>query len=700
MRFAGLADGALVALRAAQAGLAPDSDLPVDRWADRHMILVRGKSSEPGPFRTERTPFARAIMRALSPAHPCRRVVVSGPSQLLKTQTALNWIGSIIHQAPANILALLPTDKIAKRVSARISDSINAVEVLRERVAAPRSRDSRNTTDTKEFDGGTLYITTAGSASNLSEIPARYVYGDEVDRWEGNVGGEGDPVDLAETRASTFEYNAKIFFTSSPTLEGLSRIDALYRQGTRNRYWVPCPHCGTHQVLQWSVDVPLENGGLAHGGMRWDSDDNPSRAWYVCPHCGSEIEEADKARFLPDREAGGAAEWRPEQIGDGQTESFHLSALYAPLGFVSWLSLVRQYLKAKKRLDQGDAEGMQVFRNTRLAETWDAAITATKAEVLRARAESYPLGIVPRGGLVLTAAVDTQPSRLELEIKAWGEGLENWVVAYRVLWGDPTQDAVWRELDTILSSPIPNYRGMPMRVLACCIDSGGANTQDVYNFVRNRRHRHILAIKGSSRPNRPIMAARPVKVDVSWRGTSVSDGAELWFIGTDTSKDWVFGRLALQSGPGSCHFSNALPDDYFAQLVAERKVQRFVKGFQRAEWVKKPGDRNEALDTFVYNLGAAYYLGLHAKSAAEWERIRQQIDPPQDDLFLVPPAAVPVEPYATAIPTPAAPSSAAPNQAPAATPPPARAAPVRATSPPAPPIPQARRATQSSYLRR
>lgn len=693
----GLSDGGLVALHAMQAGLAPDSNLPVDQWADAHIVLPQGKSAEPGRYRTERTPFARQIMRCLSSSHPCRRVVVQGPSQLLKTQTAINWIGSIICQAPGNVLALLPTDKIAKRVSARIADAIKLVPELRERVAAPRSRDSRNTTDTKEFDGGVLYITTAGSASNLAEIPARYIYGDEIDRWEGNVGGEGDPVELAEPRTSTFEYSAKILYTSSPTIDGLSRIDALYNVGTRNRYWVACPHCEMHQVLEWQVEIRHADGTTSHGGMKWDHDELPSRAWYVCPHCGCEIEEADKARFLPDRELGGTAEWRPEQVGDGQTESFHLNALYGPLGFLSWLSLVRQYLKAKKHLDQGDPEPMQVFYNTRLAKVWDAAVAATKAGDLRARAEPYPLGIVARGGLVLTAAVDTQPSRLEVEIKAWGEGLENWVVKYDVLWGDPTQDEVWRRLDEILKTPVLNHRGVPMIITACCIDTGGANTQDVYNFVRHRRHRHILGIKGSSRPNRPVMASKPSKVDVSWRGATVNEGAELWIVGTDVAKDWIHGRLSLTSGPGACHFSNQLPDSYFEQLVAEKKIVRHIKGHERHEWIKKPGDRNEALDVFVYNLAGAYYLGLHAYTGPQWERIRQKIEPAQTDLFIAPPlvasepaAKPPADAAPAAIERPTERSAAEPLRSPVAAVPGLQQAPARSL----------RRATRSAYLMR
>lgn len=187
----------------------PDPELWVDEWADEYMRIPRDTgAAEPGKYRTDRTPYAREPMRCLSPAHPCKRVITKVASQLMKTQIALNWIGSLIHMSPSNILTLLPSLGLAKRVSARIAKTISVTPELSQRVTANRSRDSRNTVDTKEFDGGTLYATTAGSASNLAELSARFVYGDEVDRWDVDVDEEGDPIELAETRGSTFGRNA------------------------------------------------------------------------------------------------------------------------------------------------------------------------------------------------------------------------------------------------------------------------------------------------------------------------------------------------------------------------------------------------------------------------------------------------------------------------------------------------------------
>jgi phage terminase large subunit GpA-like protein len=576
------------------------------------VIPKKAGGPEPGSYRTDRTPYAREVMRALSPQDPHRRVVVMGASQLLKTQVALNWISASIHQSPGNILALFPTEKLVKRVSHRISETIKAVPKLNELVAPPRSRDARNTIDAKEYDGGTLYLATARSASNLAEISCRYVYGDELDRWEMDVGGEGDPVELAEARTSNFGHSAKIYYSSSPTIEGASLIETLYLQSDQRRYYVPCPHCQVRQELVWSQ-------------VRWD--DALTRAVYVCPECGAEIEEHHKSAMLA------AGEWRAQAAGDGQTAGFQLSQLYAPLGWSSWLVLARKYVKAKTALERGDKGPMQVFYNTRLALTFDATDERTRAAELKKRAEDFPALTLPLGCLELTMAVDTQGNRLEYLIMGWGEGMERWVIDYGVLMGRPSEPEVWVALDKILIRPIVNSRQQSVKIGACLVDSGGNATQEVYEYTRARRRMYVLAVKGGSKPGRPVIASKPSKVDINRRGKIIQGGAELWMIGTDTAKDWLFSRWLLPAGPGAIHFNRDLPDTFYDQLTAERKLVRYVKGFKRAEYVKTPGDANEALDLCVYNLAAAHFLGLHKRRPADWKRLRDRLEPATDDLF-------------------------------------------------------------------
>lgn len=613
------ADGAEQYRSALCRGLEPDPELWIDEWADEYMRIPRDTgAAEPGPYRTDRTPYAREPMRCLSPAHPAKRVVTKVASQMMKTQIALNWIGGVVHMAPSNILTLLPSLGLAKRVSGRIDKTVKASPALREKVAVSRSRDSRNTMDTKEFEGGTLYVTTAGSAANLAEVSARYVYGDEVDRWDVDVQNEGDPVELAEARGSTFGRNAKFYFSSSPTVKGASRITDLFEQGDQRHYYVPCPYCGEYQHLEWQ-------------NLKWAKD--YSWAGMACcnERCsgqGAFIEEHHKAEMLA------KGEWRAHAEGDGETVSFTLSALYMPLGWKSWVDLARQYDKAAAALAKGDLEPMQVFYNTRLAEVWDSAQEMTKAEELQKRAEDYRLGTVPAPAMLLTAAVDTQDDRLEMLVIGWGEGLERWIVDHKVIQGRPEDDRTWALLDEELKRRYLHASGIELSIRAAAVDSGGHHTQEVYQFCRLRRWRNIFAVKGASKTGRPVIAQRPSKVDVTWKGTTEKEGAELWLIGTDTAKDWIYNRYGLKEGPGALHFSNDLPDDFYAQCVAERKITRYVRGYRRVEWTKAKADRNEGLDLLVYNLAMAHYLSIPRYSVADWERLRTAFN--QRSLFSEP----------------------------------------------------------------
>lgn len=664
-------NGAEVYREAYFRGLHPDPDVWVDEWADEYMRIPRDTgAAEPGQYRTSRTPYAREPMRCLSPAHPCKRVITMVASQLMKTQIALNWIGGLIHMAPSNILTLLPSLGLAKRVSSRIGKTIKATPVLRERVASSRSRDSRNTMDTKEFEGGSLYVTTAGSAANLSELSARYVYGDEIDRWEVDIGEEGDPIELAETRGSTFGRNAKFYFSSSPTIKGASRISDLFEGSDQRYYYVPCPTCGHKQILEWERLHYSKDYSVVH---------------YQCagPDCDVLIDEYHKGEMLA------KGEWRAHAEGDGETVGFHLNALYSPLGWMDWKSLAKQFEKAKKAQTKGDLEPMQVFYNTRLAKVWDSAQEQTKADELRKRArlEGFTLGSLSASVLMITGSVDVQANRLEFMAMGWGVGMERWVVDYQVVSGDPADERTWAALDELLKAKYRHPCGVGLGILAVAVDSGGHHTDEVYQFCRVRRWRNVFAIKGASKPGKPVIAQRPSMVDVTWKGQTERNGAELWFVGTDTAKDWIYNRYPFDSGPGALHFANDLPDDFFDQCVAERKVARYVRGHKRIEWVKGKAERNEALDLMVYCLAMAHYLGLNRYKEHDWERVRQSLA--QSGLFDDAWGVKPVQ--GERVTGPAAPV-AAPQSAPQPT------APVVQSRPAAPP-PQ-RRSSTSGYLKR
>jgi phage terminase large subunit GpA-like protein len=378
----------------------PDPLLTVSEWADRYRVLSQRASSEPGRWRTARTPYLKEIMDCLSSSSPVQRVVFMKGSQTGGTEAGNNFIGYVIHEAPGPMMAVAPTVELAKRNSKqRLDPLIEESEVLRERVKERRSRDSGNTVLSKEFRGGVLILTGANSAVGLRSMPARYLFLDEVDGYPGDVEGEGDPILLAERRSATFQ-RRKILLVSTPKTKGLSRIEREYEQSDQRRYFVPCPHCHERQTLE-----------LAN--LCWP-EGRPREAEYACAHCGGLIGERHKTWML---ERG---EWRPTAPGDGRTAGFHLSSLYSPVGWFSWADAAEMYEQAQNTPDL-----MKGLVNTVLGLPFEEEAEAPDWQRLYERRESYRIGVVPEPGLFLTAGVDVQKDRIEVEVVA-GAKKEQW----------------------------------------------------------------------------------------------------------------------------------------------------------------------------------------------------------------------------------------------------------------------------------
>ena len=618
-----LCDAELEVMRTAAEAVLPDPELKLDEWSEQHVVIPKG-SAFSGHYSLRHTPYARRLLRALSPGDRSFRIVAMVASQMLKTQVficaALGWINS----APANIIALEPTDGLAKRLSARFSKSVEACDAVKDKIAPPRSRDKRNTVEAKEYDGGTIYITTAGADANLAEIPARYVFCDEVDRpaWRGQTSGEGDKVKLAEARTTTYEGIAKVYEVSSPGRLGESKIHELFLLGTQERYHVPCPHCDhLHELVR-------EN-------FRYRYDEKRERvesAHFVCPECGGLIEEHHKSYMLLDLELGGMARWVETAPGDGETISVTLASYYAAPGSITWKRLAQELHVALQAKERGDESLLQVYTNTREGLPYQGGeVTSSATELLkRAQAEKLRAREVPDDGLVLTMWTDTQPNRLESTVFAWGPGLEGWVIEHEVLWGSPTEDpesptSVWAQLDALRATPFVHASGALIRISAYGIDCGGANTQDVYNYGASRDRFGCVVTRGENLRNRPIIASKPTVNDIDWQGERVEGGVKTWRIGTDTAKDHIFNRLQLERGAGAIHWHSGTDLELFEQLLVEKARVRFVKGRQVREYVKPNGARNEFLDTHVGNLAMAHYLGLHKWTASDWARLRRNL---------------------------------------------------------------------------
>ena len=593
-------------------GLRPDPFMTVSGWADRHRMLAARASAEPGRYRTSRTPYMREIMDALSPGSPVQRVVFMKAAQVGATEAGNNWIGFIIHQAPGPMLAVQPTVELAKRNSRhRIDPLIEESPALRDRVKPARSRDAGNTMLSKEFNGGILIMTGANSAVGLRSTPARYIFLDEVDAYPASADDEGDPVTLAEARSLTFSHRRKVFLASTPTIRGLSRIEREYEASDQRRYHVPCPECG---VMQW----------LKFERLRWDKG-RPETACYQCEACEATIGEHSKTAMLQE------GEWRASATAaDPATAGFHLSALYSPAGWLSWQAIARAFEAA-----QGSEESLKAFRNTVLGETWVETGEAPDWQRLHDRREQWQAGSVPAGGLFLTAGADIQKDRIEVDVWAWGRGLESWLVEHVVLDGGPGDEACWKALDEVLGRSWQSASGKTMRILRLAIDTG-YEAPAVYAWARRAGSAHVAPVKGVENFNRASPVTGPTFVDATSHGKRLRRGAKLWTVAGSTFKAETYRFLRLprptdeeleagaRHAAGTVHLPSWVDSEWCKQFVGEQLVTvRTRRGFSRLEW-QKLRERNEALDCRVYARAAAWIIGADRWPESTWRDLDAQ----------------------------------------------------------------------------
>jgi phage terminase large subunit GpA-like protein len=459
---------------------------------------------------------------------------------------------------------------------------------LRGRISNPRSRDGNNKILHKKFPGGHLTIVGANAPSGLASRPIRILLCDEVDRYPFSAGAEGDPVNLARKRTVTF-WNRKIVLVSTPTIRGSSRIETAYEESDKRRFFVPCPECGESQTLTWPQ-------------VRWDRDATgkhlPETARYECIHCGAPWNDA--MRWAAIRHG----EWRAEVPLAG-IAGFHLNEIYS-----SWVrleSMARTFLSAK---GHGD-EAIKTFVNTSLGETWVETGEAPDWQRLYERRESWQICTVPSGGLFLTAGADVQKDRIEVDVWAWGRGLESWLVDHIVIDGGPEHAASWNKLSQLLGRTWLHAHGAQLGLAKLAIDTG-YESPAVYAWARRAGHAQVAPIKGVEGFNRAAPVIGPTHVDVTEGGKKLRRGARLWTIAVSTFKSETYRYLRLTAPTdeeiaagakclaGYVHLPNGTEAEWLKQLVGEQLVTvKTKRGFSRLEW-QKLRERNEALDCRVY----------------------------------------------------------------------------------------------------
>jgi phage terminase large subunit GpA-like protein len=648
-------------------------------------VLAKEAGSTSGRYRTARVEIARGPMLAVTEPG-VRKITAQVATQLLKSTLIENIMGYHAHLDPCPMLIVQPKDTAALQFSKeRLAPFIKATPVLRGLIGTSKTRDAGDTIDYKAFPGGFLGIVGAGSPDNLARRPIRIILFDEVDKYLPLK--EGNPLLIGAERLATFESNSLDVAVCSPTITGESKIEARLAESDQRRASVACPECHHRQFPEFFNHIDWEHGsdGKTH---------RPDTARIYCEACGTAWSEGQRLRALEtirwhqtrtfeccgirqDPLERYAAEWKAEidpravdKVWDwwasnrwavyrakcsccgtwavpNKHAGFQAGKEYSP-----WANDAPPELAAKW-LAATDEDGKLTFYNTQLARTYRKNTgKILDPDSLLARREVWEAEI-PDGVAILTAGIDTQDYRIEIEIVGWGRDEESWSIAYEVIEGEFDDPKVQAQLDAYLRRIWHRADGRPFKISAACHDSGGHHTNAVYTFSKANLSRYIWAIRGES--------ARTGQRNPIWPTKRPSSRSKKSFrpviLGVNAAKDVIRSYLGRTGpGPGYMHFNVDRDVGYFAQLTAEVIVVRELGGQKYRVWELPGGRANEASDCRVYAYAALHGLmhrGLKLNREAERVGAVMTFEPEQP--APAPPQPAPATPETGTAPTPALP---------------------------------------------
>lgn len=574
-------------------GLSPlrlQEPMRCSEWAAKHFWLSPESSATEGEF--DPWPYQVAILDCMG-NDDIRKVTFRKSARIGYTKMLTAATGYFHHHKRRNVVIYQPTDSDAKEFCKdTIDPMVRDCSVIRDLMRSSGKNNKENTLQTKYFLGSSLHIRGGTSANNYRRLTKDVVIYDELDGFDSDIEGEGNPTSLGDKRVNDSSFPKSIRGTT-PTVHGQSLIQHSEEEADLVfRFGVECLHCQERQAFEWGgPDVPH--------GFKWTGDD-PESTHYVCRSCYGHWHYSDI--------------WALQETGRWESEDGHWideeSNLRSPEGVViewprhvafvlwsaysltfPWPDMVYEFLDAKD-----DPESLKTFVNTTLGEWWKETITQVEADPLYARREPYRAP--PVETRLVTFGADVQVDRIEVEFVGWGSGEESWSLDYVVLPGDTQKPEVWAALAREIRRTFRDADGRELRARCGCVDSGYL-PDEVYKFSRDNGVLFAIPIKGASVPGKPV-ARMP-------RGMHKEHRVYLTEVGSDTAKEVIYRRLLMEHpGKGFMHYPNttAYDEEYFRQLTGEEK--RPVKRQGRKVMAFQQAYANvEALDCRVYALAAA-----------------------------------------------------------------------------------------------
>ena len=601
--------------------LEPKAPIAPSAWAAQHIVLPDGEYAGQ-KIDLSRTPHIVEPLDLLGPDSPVNEVGVMKCTQSAFTTMLQCAIAYSIDRDPCDMMVVQPTDgALADFNSTKLNRLIEKTEILGGRngkggkIYPQTSRSAAgSTTYEKKYPGGALNLALASSPAQLRLKTIKKAFCDEIDEYEDDLEGQGDPLKLIAGRQMSFLASGtwKRAYVSTPTVKGTSKIEEIFESGDQRRWHVLCPHCATRFVFEWHAPFDPSSHGLKF------KKTFPHQAHYVVPCCGGVIEAWQKLELYRH------GEWRQTKLGPGRFPTYHFDALSSP--FVPWDAIAKEFVDAGD-----DPSKLKAFWNLFLGLPYDIAGDAPDHDLLFARREDYKQDHIPPGALLLTAGADVQMRGIYVEVVAWAPDQQSWTVYADYLDGATTEadDGAFAALTELYARRWPDAYGNNWPLDHLLIDSG-YRTDVVYEWTR--RHPGTWATKGVDGWGK-VPLGTATDQDIDYRGRRIKGGAKVRLMGTWPLKSKFYTYAALQPiaqgstlvyPPGYCHFGLFLDENYFKQITSEYLEDEKFKNRIRKVWNVRAHRDNHFLDCRVANLAAAhaYFTSFTADDwafrAKEW----------------------------------------------------------------------------------
>jgi phage terminase large subunit GpA-like protein len=610
--------------------------LPGPQWMERNIHVPIG--SRQGLYRNSNNPAMYGVLD-WSTRHYVRTTVLGKGIQIGGT---LGFYGLLLREGEYtsdNALVVTADERTLKKlIKKRMQKMIDQSPTL-------TAIKSSNPDDTTLYSitlghGFTIDGAWASSETSVSSESYRIVILDEISKYKtlGNI-------EDAKARTTVFPDTHKIWILSSPGIDtdDPDNRDPLTKEAeacdVMMDYHAICPACGTAQVMtfdnfKWPAQLELVTSDqlsvisksfhsslITHHSSPGTADPKAIRrnrsAWYQCEHCTARWNDYQRDKAVLAAMHSGWCSTDGTDIDQPRSIYFHFPSWLSP--YVSLSDVVADWLEA-----QGDETKLQKWHNRHGGVAYRVdSTTAPELTALQERVETYSSAVPMSVGL-LTAGIDVQQDRLEIEVVGWGIGNESWGIENGILYGDPRLPDVWKQLDAYLLRNWQHESGETISLSRTFIDSGYC-TSHVYKFAAPRKGRGVYAIKGASAHEAPEILG-PTKQRI---GTIK---AEVFILGGNKLKSTMFGYLALEEpGAGFCHIPDSYDSAWFEQLQTEHQIAKRIGGKPAQIWEKKKGGlRNEAIDKRQYALAALMSMRVDMKGlVATFQAMAEQRRAPQ-----------------------------------------------------------------------